>query len=198
MAHHTVSENGLLLNEIKTNVTVVTFECVELNLEAITLQHFETEVAQAVFYLDYAVVFGRWSDKVWRFGDGDTQIPAEHLQLGRIFNRDKELKIWRGQQGLQARLRQDEEGVGSFIVEARQALWGTRTEVKGDWTVLTEDRGVELLVPISNLTYVEGEAKPLVYVRTRNYIDEHHETGQASYVDSRFVEIAKYDWTSLK
>lgn len=72
-------------------------------------------------------------------------------------------------------------------VEAVQPLWGTQAgavENLPNWSRIFESRGTELFVPFIGLSI--NECKKRLSIVTRNYINS---TGQAGYVDCRFVKF---------
>ena len=158
-------------------------------IERFIQKTFEAAEGQAVFYLDHGIYFATWSGKELTFHD-DKEKKIEFLQLARIFNDKRELKIWRQNDGYYYRLRVDDAGAACEAVEAEQYLWGTTAEkANPGWTKLTEERGTELIVP---LTIETGDGRPLARIKTRNYIgclDQELGHSQATYVDCRFVKI---------
>ncbi len=163
------------------------------DLEDFIKTKFGATAGLAVFYLDYAIRFAKWDGQALKLAEADEKIELGFLQLARIFNQERELKIWRGDEGFSYRLRIDGQGEECYAVEARQNLWGTRAKPcagKSDWAILYEDRGTELTVPLK-VAHIEGRDEPLVFVKTRNYIGKSMAYGQATYVDCRFVELGK-------
>jgi CRISPR-associated protein (TIGR03984 family) len=144
----------------------------------------------AAAYLDYKVLIGKYCSKAFVFYNSETFHPR-YLQRLRVFNGDKELLIWRQGEGrFKMRLRIDGEGEPKDCVRASQVLWGTKSESLGSgWCRIYEDRGVELILPIDDPELDKGEGKRRVKILTHNYIDFIDETGQAGYVDCRFVRF---------
>ena len=140
-----------------------------------------------VAYLHYKVLIGRVTQGIPEFYQREIFDPKHLLKL-RVFNENKELFIWsRGEYIFQGRLRIDGHGPTVDIVEAEQVLWGTRHEnLEEGWTRIFEERGTEINLPID----VKVTSKSRVKIKTRNYIG-HNETGQAGYVDCRFVEFVE-------
>lgn len=171
--------------------------------------NFRGEPKYAVFYLDYGICFAKWKNGDVVFEDGQTPSP-DYLQLARIFNAERELKIWKQEEAFYYRLRVDEKGTDAFAVDAEQFLWGTQIlEKKNGWTKLFEERGTELCLPLEvaeikvKTTLESGEKYeyqgPHVAVLTRNYIGElDHYTRQATYVDCRFVELKVVEASKIK
>ena len=112
-----------------------------------------------------------------------------------MFNHSREVLIWRtednggnGSFSYKGRMRIDgeEEGDETPIVDAHQVLWGTRAKyLDNGFTLLTENRGTELILPFDNLESVDDKENR-VFLETRNYIG-YNEIGQATYEDTRFL-----------
>ena len=159
-------------------------------------------------YLDYAVVWGKYSEKGLETRE---TLDPEFLQELRLFGPNGEYYLWRSDEtGFQARLRVDEatsiefrENTGKWkeakgytplpvasdlphIAEEWQVLWGTSVKVEADtsWTTLTEERGVNMAFPA---TLIENQL-PL-RLRVRHYLDYDEETGLCYYKDLRLVEV---------
>jgi len=132
-----------------------------------------------VAYLDYKVLIGRVCDG----GFAGEPFELKFIQKMRLFNQSKELYIWRNSENVfLGRLRIDKTGEETDVIDAWQALYGTKCEPKAEGTLLTEDRGTNLVVPFSNIT----ENNLPIRIHTRNYIG-YNELGQAGYEDCRFV-----------
>lgn len=116
----------------------------------------------------------------------------ENLIRVRIFDKEKELHIWRSNSELKAR----------FIIDTENSI--VTNETDKDWVDaklpligsidITEDGSLflfsakdqfKLSIPKSLSKLKTGN----VYIRTRNYID-YNSIGQAGFVDTRFVEIS--------
>jgi len=150
---------------------------------------FDSAPALAVCYFDYGIRFAKWENGALHFAN--EEFPgAPYLQEARIFDRDRELRIWREERALLYRFRVDAAGESHLAMEAEQNLWGTHAEpLPRGWTRLWEDRGTELTAPLV-IAEKKNYAGPLAYLKTRNYID-YLKNGQATYVDCRFVGIAE-------
>jgi len=169
----------------------------------------------AVFYFDFGIVFSLWDGKQFLYAPESKKLDEttfQYLQLARIFNTEKELKIWRLDNYFQYRLRNDrvedfDSNADFDIIEADQVLWGTDCEctpvsLNGRsfgidnktfneiyWTTLTEDRGTELTLPFPEKIEMNNDkASARICIKTWNYID-YLENGLATYVDSRFVDL---------
>jgi CRISPR-associated protein (TIGR03984 family) len=193
-------DNGLTLIELKSlvqpNEPAKLNEAELENWNQLIKDKFGGAPRYAVFYLDYGIRFAKWENGALHFYNSPAP-EAQYLQLARIFNAERELKIWRDDIGFRHRLRIDEKGAGSFAIEAEQNLWGTHAELlPNGWTRLWEDRGTELFLPlkVDEIKFKDEQGKEhkydgqLVCLKTHNYIDETG-NGQATYVDCRFADI---------
>lgn len=155
-----------------------------------------------VAYLDYKVLIGTYEDGNYNFHKKET-VESKYIQRLRVFNETKELHLWRTAEGLKGRLRIDSEGNESYVVDAYQVLFGTRSEPSGNYTRISEERGTELFLPFQDLEVdVKKEKKSRTAVKTRNYID-YNNVFQATYIDCRFVgfylwNIQKNEWEEIK
>lgn len=94
----------------------------------------------------------------------------EHIVRLRLFNDEAEYHFWREGTRLKGRIRKDGEGREKCdIIETAMLLRGV---IGGQLRKLTEFNG-----------------KNKLRILTRNYIGYQPETGQAGYVDSRFVKF---------
>ncbi|TFH46924.1 MAG: TIGR03984 family CRISPR-associated protein [ANME-2 cluster archaeon] len=141
-----------------------------------------------VCYLDHRVLIGKYEDDALQFDNSDLFDPRFILKM-RLFNGTQELYLWRKKDTwYSGRLRVDEEGDETDVVESHQVLWGTDYTHKNGFTRIFEERGTELILPIGNLT-VDNEDNR-VFIKTRNYIvyetnDKSYQ--QAGYADCRFL-----------
>ena len=140
-----------------------------------------------VAYLNYAVLIGRVI-KGKLFFHGKNSIELKHIIKLRCFNLNNELLIWRESGKLSGRLRKDESGEESYVIDAIQALFGTHAIDQGNnFTKLTEERGTELLLPFPYELLKDVDDKKIrVFLKTRNYIGR-NSTEQADFVDCRFI-----------
>lgn len=190
--------NGLELLPLKTSMKSGSLTPEQASKLETLLEKFDGQPEYAVFYLDYGIRFAKWEKgSSLQFHAGPPSLA--YLQLARIFNGKQELKVWRTDEGFSYRLRIDEKGDDGHAIDAWQYLWGTRAEhenLPAGWSKLTEDRGVEVIVPLS-IKHKEEESRPLACIHTRNYI-EYLENGQASYGDCRFVSLEKLTKEAVK
>jgi len=180
-------ENGLHLDLIKSQCDHKGHWPGDQSIEQVVQQFFKKEdPVFAVFYLSSAIYFAAWKKDKFIFQSDPPMQWTQSVQLARVFSTTQELKIWRQEGVLHFRLRLDGTGEETAVVDAGQILWGTKcASLDGGWTRIWEDRGTELvlLLDISKL-----DAKNRVVLKTRNYLD-FLPNGQATYVDSRFVQI---------
>jgi CRISPR-associated protein (TIGR03984 family) len=174
--------NGLELYLIKSKAEPLSIN----NLEhALSLFN---STGYAVAYLDYKVLIGKVNNNGFEFFNNE-KIEEKYIQKLRLFNDDKELLIWRDNNGLKGRLRIDGEGEETFVVDACQVLWGTKKDELGNgWIKLFEDRGTELILPYDEGVIIDNKRNRL-FIMTRNYISFHPETNQATYFDCRFIKF---------
>lgn len=178
---------GLNLKSLRTACEIykISFDCFE-DLES-TLTEKIKDGAMIVAYLSYKVMVGTLTGGRMKFYQ-DEQFEIKYLQKLRAFDLDKEILLWhRKGTAFAMRLRIDGTGKEQDVVEVCQVLWGTKAKAEdGGWIRLTEDRGVKLILPLKE-RIVDANTNR-VKIKTRNYID-YNETGQAGYMDCRFVEF---------
>ena len=142
-----------------------------------------------VVYLDYKVLVGKYLNNRFFFYNNET-FSTKYLQRMRVFNENSELLLWQcGGGSFNSRLRVDGEGNGELrdCVDAEQVIWGTKSKALADgFSLLTEDRGIDIVLPLANL--VVDEKKKRVKLKTRNYIG-YNDEGQAGYEDCRFIGL---------
>ncbi|MFZ5518644.1 MAG: type III-D CRISPR-associated protein Csx19 [Candidatus Zhuqueibacterota bacterium] len=179
--------NGLEYKEIKSrSVSPVEIK----NTLEDTVSSLINESAFYVAWLDYAVLIGRWDDNQFSSHNNES-LNIQFLQKVRIFNKDKELYLWRTNGGLKGRLRIDNDvniQQEAEIIIANQVLCGTdaRKLTKDDFTEINEERGTNLILPFNYSALKVDNEKNRVCIKTHNYIG-YNEAHQASYVDCRFV-----------
>lgn len=197
------NKNGLALGRLTSKVDPIIMPKIakQSELESFFSNQFGNTSAYAILYLNNGIRFARWEKKL-AFQPGCDELFFPELQLVRLFCHEKELKIWRTEDGYKGRLRTDsinDKGV-DYAIEALQILWGTQTEVMGGgWTRLYEDRGTEIILPFSvaikPYEMNETEFRHRVVVRTRNYIGSMEygdkANGQMSFIDSRFLSLVE-------
>lgn len=149
-------------------------------------------------YLVYIITlsgisFGEFSNYQFKLIEDITKL--DRLEELRIFDKERELHIWRQSDGkggsvLKGRLRIDnpiEEAEQCYYGDAKQLLFGANREhLQNGFTFLKEDRGFGVIIPNSLLSKLKDN--PRLYLCTRNYLEE-WDNGQLSYCDSRFISI---------
>jgi len=182
-----MKSNGLTYLNMKTSSTPVT-----VNSDQDILNN-APEGAWFVAYLYHRVVIGKLENKqlIYYKQENDDVKLLNILKL-RIFNEDTELFVWKTNLGgHRARLRTDGNGTEQGMVEAKQVLFGTKAEELGNgYSKLTENRGTEIILPLTNLKIDEKDHR--MCIKTRSYIGYFEKTGQATYEDVRFVKFEMY------
>ncbi|GAB5046626.1 type III-D CRISPR-associated protein Csx19 [Thermodesulfovibrio sp. TK110] len=178
-----LKENGLELKQILSKIDIFP----EIKDFKGTISNYFNTHGFAVAYLTYDVLIGRVINGEFEFYQNKIIQPDYLLKL-RIFNAQKELFLWQTDTGLKGRLRIDEEGTETYVVDACQVLWGTdKKKLTDGWSKLFEERGTELILPFTNFTV--DNRKNRVFIKTRNYIQFHPITCLATYSDCRFIEF---------
>jgi len=180
--------NGLKLIEIGSTVTCPFENKPDESPENVLIENIK-EKAFAVVLLDYKVLIGTWSGKAFQFYNNDT-FENKYLQRMRVFNKNREMLIYRTGNGFKGRLRIDnnKDGKGTEIIVATQVLFGTNKGKKcnDSYTEITEKRGTSLVLPFAGLDV--DDKKKRIFIKTHNYID-YNAVNQATYVDCRFVSF---------
>lgn len=109
------------------------------------------------------------------------------LQSARLFGENNELLIWRANEGWQARLIKDCEGLDIECYEEHHLLWGTNIEQRKNGFALLRhgSEGRRHAPPVK-----EDVELPLA-LKIRHYIN-YDEDGQAYVQFSRMVSISKF------
>jgi CRISPR-associated protein (TIGR03984 family) len=183
--------NGLSLKTINSSSTPLTelpnvAHVSETDWQKFLQQENLPKQGYVVAYLDYQVIMGTYEAGQFRLPDNH-QVHPRSIQRLRVFNAQEELLLWRSNGSLKGRMRQDGIGKECDIVEACQILSGTKSEVKDDFTLLSEKKGSCLLVPSK---FEADTGKKRVAIRTRNYVT-FTPAHQATYNDCRFVEFVQ-------
>jgi len=152
-----------------------------------------------VCWLDYTVLFGKLQSGEIKFYDNASHDLNKYLQKLRAFNEKEEIYIWRSKDKFKLRYRKDdiseEEGEEIEYIDAKQIMYGSKFEDKGNFIEVSENRGIKYMVPkefIGNNTVDDmNRHKKRLVLHTRNYIG-YNEIGQAGFVDSRFLDISIY------
>lgn len=171
------------------------------------------DIGFCVFYLDNKVIFGKYDGKNFLFYKKDFPKP-EYIQKMRLFSQNQELLLWKKRWNdysgdFAFRLRVDEEGANTDVIDAMQVLWGTKANILDEnFTELSEKRGMKIIVPLKEIEVDDNDKR--LFILTRNYItyetdrSETHKSEandpsymQASYCDSRFVSFTDKDGNLL-
>ncbi len=164
--------------------TVTTGNCVYDELYEITRGF---EGLKTVCWFNYEIRFGIFSEDFLRQIGGFDNF-CKHIIRCRIFDQERELFVWKTEDRIKYRIRNDQSGEKVEVIDADQVMWG-RNFVSSDGMIkVSESRGIKYELPES---CVENPLLPVterLVLRTRNYVD-YNEIGQASFVDSRFVSI---------
>jgi len=153
-----------------------------------------------VSYLDYAVILGKWESSgkdTILISLTTTKFYYKLLHKIRLFNKELEILLLKQDDisdRFKGRIRIDNYSAERNyfepkpIIECKQALFGTRFEsIAPGEGKLTEERGTEIILPFDNLNGI-GPDEP-VFIKIRNYVNYHKDTGQAFYEDFRFVSF---------
>lgn len=150
-----------------------------------------------IAYLFHRVVIGKFINGTFDYFQKENfDVNINNLIKLRIFDANSELCVWRTNLGgFKGRLRKDEEGVSTDVVDTNQIIFGTKAEFVGEsYVKLSEKRGTEIIMPVvEGLSFADiNEQDGRLCIHTRSYIGEIKETGQATYEDVRFVKFVKY------
>ena len=183
-----MSENLLKTKKCSESVQTITIESKESLLKQIN-DHFDQAKA-FVLFKDKAL-FGMFKNDELSFSE-NYDLKLKMIEEMRVFNDEKELYLYRKNNALFARLREDSEtgnGEEREYVISKIALWGTEAKkLENNWTRLSEDRGITLTIPFVPEKKVD-EHHP-VFIVVHSYI-EYLNGVQASYCDSRFVRFTE-------
>ena len=148
----------------------------------------ETRKGYAVCWQHQSVTIGKILDGSLSFFTSEQPLYSRHLIRMRLFNEISEYHIWKTGAQFNYRKRCDGEGDEVEYVAAIQPLWGTQIKTnltQPNWSCIIERRGIELIVPFSEISFKGDNRLSIV---TRNYIG-YNDIGQAGYIDSRFVKF---------
>ena len=184
--------NGLLYSKIKSSS-----DPIDIKSDGDILEN-TPENAWFIAYLYHRVVIGRIENKQFvYYKQKEQDVTLSKILKLRVFNDNAELFVWRTNLGgYNARLRKDGTGEEQGVVDAHQVLFGTKAElIDNTYLKLTEERGTEIILPLKELNISEEDVnnhQERLCIHTRSYIGFIEDTGQATYVDIRFVEFIKY------
>lgn len=156
-------------------------EVIQQRLEKLSEEGFDQ--GYGLFYLDHAVFWSRIENGILRLHEGEA-VESRYIQKARIFNRDRELLIYRRGDGrYNLRLRVDGSGDSVEVMDDRQVLLGAADgSSETAFTELSEDAGSSGWVPAR---ISSGKRAALI---TRNYIQYANDL-LAGFVDSRLMDI---------
>ena len=182
-----MSETGLKTATCKEQITYYQFQTTGDIMERIE-QNFEQATVLTLF--KDTAKFGKYADRQIEYIENE-KLEYDRIEEMRIFDPKKELYIWRENDHLKGRLREDNDETGTKETEyviSNLILWGTRAKTeKPGWTTLKEERGIEYTVPYTPKRIDEQHPLRIKIHTYIEYIDEI----QASYTDSRFVEFTE-------
>ena len=141
-----------------------------------------------LLYLDNEIRFCRVNGSKIEWHDQEFEFDWPHLKSARFFNESKELLLRREGKQLFIRSRTDSiNEKGEQVVDSRQLLAGSRvSDYKGKegWSLLKEDRGSRLIIPLAPSNQKNARACFLV----RGYVN-FTDNGQAGYDDMRIIDL---------
>ncbi len=175
--------NRLSLNQIKSESKPLEYDGTKGLKDLISKEI--SDKSFIVAYLDNEVLIGTYENGNLDFYQNKA-IDPKFIQRLRVFNKDKELLLWRTNNGFKGRYRKDGDGDEIDVVDAEQVLFGTDKENLGNFTKLFEKRGTEIILPFTELDVKDKIEGKRVFIQTRNYID-YNKAHQATYVDCRFM-----------
>lgn len=127
--------------------------------------------------------WGRWSGNAFTFADGHPEQVSLWLAC-RVFNEQAELHLERNGQSLDGRLLEDGDGDAAEYVDVCSRFWGECKAKDADWMTLRDaERKLSQKMPA-----IMDDARFYGLV-TRNYIGVNEKTGQAGYIDYRYVAV---------
>ena len=184
-----MEENGLKLIKTGSTVTCPFESKPDENPEDVLIENIK-EKSFAVVWLDYKVLIGTWDGKNFQFYADET-FENKYLQRMRVFNKDREMLIYRTGNGFKCRLRiDDKDGKETEAIVAKQVLFGTKKDESckdSSYIKITEERGTSLVLPFGGIDKVDDKEKR-IFIKTHNYID-YNAVNQATYVDCRFISF---------
>lgn len=183
----------------------VTFESAQIKLDSFTTDIpgwflKQATVGEPGWFLAHAedgVIWGRLENGALELSsDVYSAISASLREItlweARLFGANGEIRVWRTDEGFQARRIFDNQETGRTALDEQHHLWGTeKVEAKGNFTVLIDGQeGLRQIVPLAVADRYfpqEGRHRPVI-LRWRHYVgyDEH---GQARIDASRLVGL---------
>ncbi|CZE50718.1 type III-D CRISPR-associated protein Csx19 [Campylobacter geochelonis] len=163
-------------DKIRVNLDKIFFENLKNSLVN------EIEDGWGIFWLKDEIKFAKIANKIAEFYD-NFKLNEDEILEARIFNKDKEIYLFRRFSELEAWLMDDEnkEKEDDFLEETINLLGSNPTPLKDGFYKLEAESGSSFILPL------DKEYKTVKIVR-RNYLVT-SENSQVSYGDFRLVEI---------
>lgn len=163
-------------------------------LQSIKL-NFVDDDGYCIAYLDYKVIIGKYQNGELIF-EPENNFDPQYLQRLRLFNSTKEFHVWRiSSREFNSRLRVDgKEGEKIEFIDIEQLVWGSKEENLErknniDFIKLTNERGMEIILPAISSLKIEKSNNNRLFVRSRNYIS-YNDLCQPEYFDHRLVKFS--------
>lgn len=168
--------------EIEENTGNINFEVEEL--ETITKNSFQTEKAYILLYKLDKVELGYYQDGDIKFYSNNGYISSQDYLSMRVFNKEKELYIWKAECSFKYRYKSDNyydiekhmKGLDKLIIvyDEYHMMLGKVISNKNGWCLFHDNRGSEIFFPED---YNIGE---ILFYKVRNYADE-----DMNFIDAR-------------
>lgn len=128
---------------------------------------------------NYKYIYVCYLDRVeLKRAEAGTNIEIKKLKELRTFNENEELHVTKVGDGLLGRFRIDGEGEEIEKFDELQLIWGKPEKSDGKNTRLTEDRGIDIEIPI------EVKSGERAFIQVRSYVSpERFEFDDYRYVD---------------
>jgi len=135
----------------------------------------------------YAIIYKLNCVETLHISDANSKKITDFLEV-RAFNEKGELRVIRvGDNDYRGRIRTDEIGDCIEIIDESHLLWGNKIENEDNYTLLSEDRGTRLKLPL------DVEKKQRAFVKVRNYLDkEIFEFNDWRMIDFFAMEVKEY------
>lgn len=183
-------KNGLVLKYINSKVIALDEVGLFNNIDELhkfIIEKTGFKSAYAVFYTYDEVLFGEITEKTIELYKSDSLISKEIIKM-RVFNEKAELYMWKSKNRMKGRLRTDEEGKETLVVEAEQVVIGTKSEkIQDGFVKLSEERGIKVILPekiVAGKTIDDGTNR--LKIMSRNYV-EFNDDSIATYKDCRLI-----------
>ena len=111
--------------------------------------------------------------------------PLKRLKEARFFSDGAEFKLWRYEDGLRARLREDGRGVDARVFVEEMVLWGT--DVKDERKLIEPGKGTVIELP-----FAVNDSHLPIKIRLNSYFD-YDENGLIRFHDARLVVLVSKD-----